>query len=175
MFSTEKIFLRMVEPEDATKLLLWENNPENWKVTDTEVPFSLHAIHQLIEQQQQIRTTGQLRMMICLNHDSKEPVGAIDLYDVDFKNKNASVGILIGELQNRGKGYARDALNLIINYARHNLSLFNLVCSIQSTNKESIQLFESIGFLKVGCRREWFLINNKRVDEILFQLCLEKK
>ena len=49
MLSTEKILLRMVEPEDATKLLIWENNPENWKVTDTEVPFSMHAIKMLIE------------------------------------------------------------------------------------------------------------------------------
>ena len=97
MFVTDRIFLRMVEPHDATKLLLWENNPDNWKVTDTEVPFSIHAIQALIEQQQQIRTTGQMRMMICLNDPTQESVGAIDLYDVDFKNRNASVGILIGE------------------------------------------------------------------------------
>ncbi len=175
MFLTERINLRMVEPKDATMLLLWENNPENWKVTDTEVPFSLHAIQLLIEQQQQIRTTGQLRMMICLNDSSQDPVGAIDLYDVDFRNKNASVGILIGEKQNRGKGYAKDALKLMIKYAHNNLSLYNLVCSIHATNEESIHLFESIGFQKVGCRKEWFANKNKRVDEILYQLCLEKK
>jgi diamine N-acetyltransferase len=175
MLSTEKILLRMVEPEDATKLLIWENNPENWKVTDTEVPFSMHAIKMLIEQQQQIRSTGQLRMMICLNDNSEEPIGAIDLYDVDFKNKNASVGILIGDKMNRGKGYAKDALEIIIKYALNNLSLHNLVCSIQATNIESIRLFESMGFEKIGRRKEWFLIRNNRVDEILYQLCLEKK
>lgn len=175
MFSTDNITLRMVEPEDATKLLLWENNPENWKVTDTEVPFSLHGIKILIEQQQQIRSTGQLRMMICLNHSNHEPVGAIDLYDVDFRNKNASVGILIGDKINRGKGYAKEALEIIIKYAQNNLSLYNLVCSIQATNIESIRLFEAMGFEKVGCRKNWFLINNNRVDEFLYQLCLEKK
>jgi diamine N-acetyltransferase len=175
MFTTEKITLRMVEPGDATKLLLWENNPENWKVTDTEVPFSLHGIKMLIEQQQQIRSTGQLRMMICLNDTFQEAIGAIDLYDVDFKNKNAYVGILIGDQINRGKGYARDALEIIIKYARNTLSLYNLVCSIQATNKESIHLFETMGFEKIGCRKNWFLIKNNRVDEFLYQLCLEKK
>ncbi len=175
MFETEKIFLRMVEPHDATKLLLWENNSENWKVTDTEVPFSLHAIQALIEQQQQIRSTGQLRMMICLNESTKEPIGAIDLYDVDFKNKNASVGILIGEKQNRGKGFAKDALKLIIEYASNHLALYNLVCSIQAVNEESIHLFETAGFEYVGRRKEWFSIKNNRIDELIYQLCLEKK
>ena len=96
MLKGKSIFLRPVEPSDATKLMLWENNPAHWKVTDTEVPFSMHGILQLIEQQQHIRSTGQLRLMICLN-GTEEPVGAIDLYDVDFRNGNAAVGILIGD------------------------------------------------------------------------------
>jgi diamine N-acetyltransferase len=175
MFVKDRIFLRMVELHDATRLLLWENNPDNWKVTDTEVPFSIHAIQALIEQQQQIRTTGQMRMMICLNDPTQESVGAIDLYDVDFKNRNASVGILIGEKQNRGKGYAKDALNLIIEYASNYLALYNLVCSIKSENEESIRLFESVGFEFVGRRKEWFSNKNNRIDELIYQLCLEKK
>lgn len=174
MLKAKNVFLRMVEPSDATKLMLWENNPAHWKVTDTEVPFSLQSIYQLIEQQQNIRSTGQLRMMICEN-ETDEPVGAIDLYDVDFKNANASVGVLIGEHKNRNKGYAKEALELIIEYSREYLAMYNLSCSIQADNIESIKLFEKIGFEKVGIRKEWFQYKGHRLDEIIYQLCLKKE
>ncbi|MEN9400629.1 MAG: hypothetical protein RL632_1732, partial [Bacteroidota bacterium] len=74
MLKGDKVFLRAVEPADATLLMLWENDTENWKVTDTEVPFSLHGIMQLIDQQQDLRATGQLRFVIC-ELASEKPVG----------------------------------------------------------------------------------------------------
>ena len=174
MLKGKSIFLRPVEPSDATKLMLWENNPAHWKVTDTEVPFSMHGILQLIEQQQHIRTTGQLRLMICLN-GMEVPVGAIDLYDVDFRNGNAAVGILIGDHLHKQKGYASESLDLMIDYARDFLALHNLYCSIQADNTESIHLFTKCGFDKVGVRKEWFLYKGQRIDEINFQLCLKEK
>jgi diamine N-acetyltransferase len=173
MLRSDNIFLRSVETSDATRLLLWENNPLHWKVTDTEVPFSMTAIMQLIEQQQNFRSTGQLRLMICLT-STQEAVGTVDLYDADFKNGNASVGILIGEASERGKGYARESLVLLIEYARDLLALHNLSCSIQEDNDESVRLFKSVGFEKVGVRKEWFLLKGQRMDEIIFQLCLKK-
>lgn len=173
MLRSQNIFLRSVETSDATRLMLWENNPEHWKVTDTEIPFSMSAIMQLIEQQQQYRTHGQLRLMICLN-TSEEAIGAIDLYDTDFKNGNAAVGILIGEHSERGKGYARESLELLVTYARDLLALHNLSCSIQADNEESLRLFESIGFQKIGVKKEWFLYKGQRIDEISYQLCLKK-
>jgi diamine N-acetyltransferase len=173
MLKGEKVFLRAVEPGDATRLMLWENNPKHWKVTDTEVPFSLYGIQQLIEQQQHIRSTGQLRLMICQT-TTGDPVGAIDLYDTDFRHEKAAVGILIGESENRNKGYAIESLELLISYARDFLALHNLYCSVQADNLESIKLFERAGFRRVGIRKEWFLIKGERIDEICFQLCLKK-
>ena len=168
------VFLRMVEPSDAFDLLKWENDPENWKVTDTEVPFSLHGIQQLIEQQQQIRSTGQLRMMIC-EQNSKNAVGAIDLYDADFKHGNASVGILVAANENRGKGYAKEALLLLIEYVKYSLDLFNLVASIQEGNVTSIELFKNAGFEMVGMKKNWFKGHaGNRINELNFQLCLKE-
>lgn len=173
MLKGNSVYLRPVEPSDATLLMLWENDPENWKVTDTEVPFSLHGIMQLIEQQQHIRSTGQLRFMICLN-ESNDAIGTIDLYDADFKNQRAAIGVLIGKLDERGKGYAREALDLVIEYAAKILNFKNVYCSVQENNVKSLNLFESAGFTVTGRRKEWFKSNDKWLDEISFQLCLKK-
>ena len=172
-FRGTTVYLRMVEPTDALNLLQWENDPENWKVTDTEIPFSLHGIHQLIEQQQQFRSTGQLRFIICLV-DTNESVGTVDLYDADFKHGNAFVGILIACKHDRGKGYAKEALKLLIEYVGTTFGFINLAASIQETNVSSAQLFKSVGFVQVGRRTNWFKgPNGQRVNELNFQICLK--
>lgn len=174
MLKGKTIYLRSVEEDDSTTLFMWENNPENWKVSNTEVPFSMTAIHELIEQQSNIRNSGQARFIICEN-DSDYSVGTIDLYDVNFKHGFASVGVLIAEEKARRKGRAKESLTLLIEYARDILELKNLQCSIYADNEASIYLFESLGFNRIGIRKNWFIFRGIRIDEISYQLCLKEQ
>ena len=170
MFKSEDLFLRAVESSDATALFLWENDTNHWRIANTEVPFSMHAIHSLIEQY----NSGQLRLMICLN-DSKQAIGAVDLYDVNFKHGFATVGILIANKEHRMLGYAKQALSLLIDYSENVLDLVNLQCFIHADNDPSMNLFEGLGFEKVGVRKGWYRFKNNRIDEICYQLCLKNE
>lgn len=169
----EHIFLRPVEKEDAPKMMLWENNPKHWKVTGTEVPFSLASIYDYIDQAQHIRSHGQLRLLICLN-ETKTAIGTIDLYQADFKHMRAAVGILIAEEDSRNQGYAFEAMQLMEEYAEHILGFHNLYCSIHADNAPSIRLFEKAGFERIGRRKDWFFENRVWIDELLYQKCLKK-
>lgn len=174
MFKSVDLFLRAVESSDATALFLWENDTNHWRIANTEVPFSMHAIHSLIEQYASIRNSGQLRLMICLN-DSKQAIGAVDLYDVNFKHGFATVGILIANKEHRMLGYAKQALSLLIDYSENVLDLVNLQCFIHADNDPSMNLFEGLGFEKVGVRKGWYRFKNTRIDEICYQLCLKNE
>lgn len=173
MLKGKNIYLRAVERTDATTLLLWENDSTNWKVSGTKVPFSLDDILKYIDNQQFIRETGQLRFIIS-DLKSDVSLGAIDLFQIDFKNGNAGVGVLIADKDNYGKGYAKEALELIKNYASQVLSLRNIFCSIHADNERSIRLFENSGYEKVGVRKDWYVYNGELIDEILYQRCLKK-
>lgn len=174
MLTGQKVRLRPVEKDDATRLLLWENDPRHWKVSGTEVPFSMSAILEYIVQAQHIRSHGQLRLIICRVEDS-EPVGTLDLYNADFKHLRAAVGILIAEEEFRNRGYASEALELLEEYAYKFLGLQNLHCSVHSNNAPSRTLFEKAGYEQVGRRKAWFLENKEWIDELLYQKWLEKK
>ena len=76
MLVGEKVYLRAVEKSDATTIYMWENNPENWKVSNTEVPFSMFDIMALIEHQADLRKSGQLRFVI-IEKESERSVGVI--------------------------------------------------------------------------------------------------
>jgi diamine N-acetyltransferase len=168
----QKIALRAVEKDDASTIFLWENNPANWKVSNTELPFSLYDILQLIEQQSDIRKSGQMRLVI-ESLPAKRPVGVIDLYDINFKHGYAAVGILIATDADKGKGFASEALSLFSRYCADILELRNLYCQIHHDNSPSIALFEKAGFEHVGTRKNWLRYKNQYFDELTFQLCLK--
>lgn len=168
MITGENVYLRQVDPSDATLLLLWENNPENWKVSETEAPFSLKEIQDYIATASNIRANKQLRLIIC-KVDSKKAIGTIDLFDVDFKNKRAGLGILISNKNERQKGYASEAIGLICKYATEILNFNQLHCLVQANNLKSISLFEKEGFVKSGERKNWYYNNGKALDAYFYQ------
>jgi diamine N-acetyltransferase len=168
------VTLRAVEKDDAGTIFMWENNPANWKVSNTEVPFSLYDIHQLIEQQSDIRKSGQMRLVIETSAESR-PVGVIDLYDLNFKHGYAAVGILIAADTDKGKGFAGEALQIFCTYCKEILELRNLYCHIHHDNQASVQLFEKAGFVHAGTRKNWLRFKNQYFDELTYQLCLENK
>jgi diamine N-acetyltransferase len=59
--------LRAMEPYDLDNLYMWENDPENWFVSQTRAPYSKHVLSQFIdESHKDIYEIRQLRLMITL-------------------------------------------------------------------------------------------------------------
>jgi diamine N-acetyltransferase len=173
MLKGATIFLRAIEPKDATKLMIWENNPENWRVSGTEAPFSMHGILEYINSIQNFRQSGELRLMICKN-DSKEAIGTLDLFEANFKHGRAGVGILIAEKSERNKGFAKESLDLLKEYAFVFLALHSLYANVLEDNSESIKLFESAGFDLIGVRKDWFFDQKMWLNENMYQLIVKK-
>ena len=73
----------------------------------------------------------------------------ISLYNIDWIESTAEIGrILIGAMQARGKGFARDALAIVIRAARHS-QLKKLMLEVKHNNVKAIGLYKSIGFRKI--------------------------
>lgn len=172
MLKGTNILLRKVGPDDLWTLLDWENDPDNWQVSGTSEPFTVEQIEQFILHQQSGATPDQQRWMICL-HDNRR-VGALDLFDINLEHAWAGVGILIADKEDRGKGYALEALQVLCDYLRQQGVIYNLYCNIQAGNSASIRLFEKAGFEQTGIRKDWYLHQGKRIDEYQYQLCLKR-
>jgi diamine N-acetyltransferase len=164
----EHIKLRALEPEDLALLEVWENNTENWRYSQQQVPFSKHILRAyLANAQQDIYEAKQLRLVI---ENEVEAIGLMDLYDFDFNNRRAGIGILIAAQENRKRGYAKEALQLMLQYAQKAFDLKQLYASVGANNKASLKLFYSLGFKEAGIRAQWFREGNEWEDEHLLQL-----
>ena len=141
----DRVVLRSVDCSDIDTLLLWENSTDEPLYGIYEEQYTRKDVVQFVENQQRysIAETEQLRLMIC-SHEG-ERLGCIDLTEYD--GKKAFVSILIKDLCNRRKGFAENALRLMIDYAK-SLGLHALYARILPENKPSISLFEKVGFVK---------------------------
>lgn len=163
------IYLRALEPEDLEFVHEVENDESIWEISNTQAPFSKFLIKQYLENaHKDIYEVKQLRLVIS-DYDNY-PLGLIDIFDFDFKNKRAGIGIVIKQQENRDKGYGREALQLLINYSFVHLGLHQLYCNISEENKASIKLFTKLGFKSIGLKKDWNYTNGIYKNEYLFQL-----
>ncbi len=153
----ENIILRTIVPEDLNLILQWENDKNNWKVSETTRPFTTKEIEDLINSHHDIYLEKQLRLMICLRAEDNKVIGIIDLFDFNIQLKEASIGILIGEYTYRKKGFASEALSMLINYSFSKLNLNTIYCNIQPENMASLKLFQNQNFKIVNKKENRYL------------------
>jgi len=166
------LMFRAPEPADIDIIFRWENDTRIWHLSNTLTPYSRFAIEQFVlNADKDIFASKQMRLMIDWHSSGNNTttVGSIDLFDFDPFHKRAGIGILIDE-SSRRRGFAFEALNLLINYCFKTLNLHQLYCNIEQNNLESINLFTKAGFTSCGVKKEWLLREGNWTDELMFQL-----
>jgi diamine N-acetyltransferase len=173
LLKDDLITLRALEPEDIDTLYEWENNEEVWTVSHTIAPFSKHLLALFIQNSDKdLYESKQLRMMIATREG--KTVGAIDLFDFDPFHSRVGIGILVYHPEERSKGFAAAALNLMIRYCFEKLDLHQIYANILTDNLISMRLFGNAGFELAGTKKEWIREGGLWKDEHLMQLVNKK-
>lgn len=174
LLKNKDIVLRAVEPEDLEILYRWENSTVLWYHGNTLAPYSKLVLRQYINDslEMDIYQSKQLRLMTDLVEE-KVTIGTIDLYDIDAHNRRAGIGILIDD-DYRRRGFAKQALELMSNYAFDFLYLHQIYAYIAQSNTNSISLFEKAGYQSVGILKDWLQRGEEFEDVYLSQLLNNK-
>ena len=131
--------------DDLDFLFKLENDTSIWSVSNTKKAYTKKQISNYIKNSSQdISIAKQFRLVIDLKG---KQIGCIDLYDYEMEQKKAGIGIVITK-ENRNKGFAKQALLLLIDYAWNYLNMKELYAYILPDNKASLNLFLNTGFVK---------------------------
>ena len=82
---------------------------------------------------------------IFLKHNDTH-IGNIKLEPINFIDKIATLGILIGDKGVWSKGFGTEALELLINYALNSLKLDEINLGVYKQNVAAIKAYEKSGF-----------------------------
>ena len=167
----ERIYLSPMCIDDAEKYAKWMND---FKVTDG-INGSRNVINLEIEKkwiEENSKASNYNFAIVKCEND--ELIGNCSFHDLDKIWGNATVGIFIGEEENRNKGYGCEALKLLISYGFDYLNLNNIMLSVYSFNENAISCYKKVGFKEFGRRRNCVMQKNKRYDIIYMDILREE-
>ena len=112
------VSIRGFKEIDIEKKVEWINNSENNQYLHYDLPLEKEKTLKWFQGIQNSET----RLDAVIEYNSI-PIGLIGLLDIDKKNKKAEYYICMGEPKYKGKGIAKKASLLLINYAFSELKL----------------------------------------------------
>lgn len=117
---------------------------------------------------------GKMGIVYGMFLNSGELVGVISLTPGrDVNRYSAEVGYFVGE-QYWNKGYATEALMLVVNFAQHRHGFKRLFATVFDFNLASMRVLEKAGFKKEGIMKSSAVKDDKVIDEHLYGLVLGK-
>ena len=159
----ERIYLSPMSIEDAEKYVEWLSD---FKVTDGLGRSS--NLMKIEDEKTWIMNESKnsdLNFAI-VNLEKDELIGNCSLMDISYKNRIGTVGIFIGDENNRSNGYGTEVLKLLLDYGFNYLNLNNIMLTVKSFNERAIKCYEKVGFKEFGRRRESYFLNGKYYDDV---------
>ncbi len=166
MIYGERVRLRAIEREDVPRFVRWFNDPEVRQFLTMYRPLSRAEEERWVESLASRREDIVLAIEVRAG-DQWVHIGNVGLHRIDWKNRTATLGIVIGEREYWGKGYGTEAVRTMLRYAFEELGLNRVELETYSFNPRAIRCYEKAGFKREGVRRQALYRNGKFHDVIL--------
>ncbi len=104
---------------------------------------------------------------MCIRLLNGEFIGLCALVNIDKLNRKAELGYWVGA-KYRGKGFAKEALRLIIGFGFSYLDLNRIYAKVLVHNERSVNLLNSLNFRKEGTNRDDVFHDGRFMDDVIF-------
>lgn len=162
----KKVVLRAPEMRDVELLHRWANDAHIWKTMgEWHFPYSSLSTEKWISGLNNGDLSGH---RFCIDTGDIGLIGTASLINIDWKNKHAWHGMMLGDKDVRGKGLGLDTVMAIMRYAFDELGLARLDGSMIETNTRSIDFYtQSCNWKIEGRNRNWYYSGGKYLDRIV--------
>ncbi len=163
----DRIHLRIINKSDLDQMIAWLNTDEISQVMGYLPIFTIENQTQWYEEM--ISTDNTYVFAICIN-DSNKHIGNVGLGNIDYINRNAMLNIFIADKEMQGKGYGTETIRLILKFAFNRLNLHRIYLQTSERFTAALKMYEKIGFIKEGIKREHYYRNGDYEDKLLFSI-----
>ena len=164
-FHGRYVILRAIEAEDLTLIQQWANDPFIQRQLG-----GWHFPTSMADQE------AWLKELSCHSRDQRFAVdlkgvgliGTANIVSIDWKNRTAFHGMLLGRREHHQKGLGRDTIMAIMRYAFDELGLEHLDSDIIEYNSASLKVYvDRCGWEIQGTKLDWYYRNGQRWNKII--------
>lgn len=167
-FEGDLIRLRAREPEDEPLLHAWFNDPEVTEHLTIRYPLSHLQEAQFIERVSSI-SYGNASFGIETIAEGLL-IGGCGLESTSPENRSAILGIAIGDRSFWDGGYGTDSMRTVCRFGFEMMNLHRIELEVYAGNARAQHVYEKIGFVVEGRRREGVYKFGKYHDVVVMGL-----
>lgn len=166
----EELHLRAFEYEDLELINRWHNDEEINSMTGGAKRYVSSEYDKKWLEDKMLNNSTNIYCAICTKNKNKI-IGFISLNTIDYINRKAYWGgLLIGDKEERNKGYATNATYLMLKYGFEELGLNKITGHWLEDNKVSIILGKMMGFKQEGKLKDEVYKNGRFNNVIIMSL-----
>jgi RimJ/RimL family protein N-acetyltransferase len=173
MLRGERVTLRSIEKEDQETLWRFWNDLEVELAGggDPPLPTSLERMRARFEREERegARTKTDFMMEV-----DGATIGYCGLFHFDEAARHCELGIGIGEKDHWGRGYGREAVNLLLDYAFRIRNFRRVWLETHASNERAIRAYRACGFVEEGRMREHVWLAGRYVDNVIMGVMREE-
>jgi len=163
----ERILLRPFTKKDLAHTIRWSNDAELRKLIGEIAPMSQADAEKWYKEL--CADENRAWYTIVVKKDNRV-IGEAGLLHMFKPWRNTDMTIIIGEKDQRGKGYGKEAGHLLLTYAFHDLGFHRISVGVVGFNQPAIKYWKSLGFKKEGVERDEYYCDNKYSDFIMMSI-----
>jgi RimJ/RimL family protein N-acetyltransferase len=168
MLKGERVILRGIRRDDLPRLCEFNNDADVERAGGGDPPFPQSLERLQAEWDKAAGEGGRDGAHFAMEAEGKF-IGQCALFGMDEckgVNRNAALGIGIGDKAYWGKGYGREAVGLLLDYAFRDLNLHRVWLTTHGANERAIRCYRACGFVEEGRLREHLWTANGYVDQV---------
>lgn len=176
MLKGERVILRGVRRDDLLRLWEFNNDPEVEVAGggDPPMPQSLERLE--AEFDESAKKGGRDGTWFAIEADGKL-IGQCGLYGFDeFRGtaRRCELGITIGDKDYWGRGFGREAIALLVDYAFTHWNVQRVGLQTASSNERALRSYRAVGFVEEGRLRRHMWSNGNYVDTVCMSILSEE-
>ena len=110
----------------SEKYVSWMNDSDVNKYLSSGGDYTIEKLKKFLTETEE----KKILFWAIVIKESKNHIGNIKIDPIDYKNGIAEYGIMMGDKNEWGKGYAKEASKLVINYCFENLNLRKITLGV---------------------------------------------
>ncbi len=166
----KKVRLRAIERSDIPTFVRWLNDPEVTQYLLMFMPMSLAQEERWFED----HLDNQRSHIFGIETSEGKLIGNVGLEDINWKDRKAVLGIVIGEKEYWGQGYGTDAIKTLLGFVFSQMNLRRVSLNVFPYNKRALRCYEKCGFKEEGRLRQAHFSNGQYHDEIVMGILKEE-
>lgn len=170
MIFGERVRLRAVEREDVKHFYEWVNDPEVTRGLSMYLPMSSVEEEKWFERVQTRDPHEKPLAIEARDGEGWKLIGDCGVFDVEWVNRSAELGIMIGDKSVWNQGFGTEVMLLLLRHCFETLNLNRVFLRVYAGNGSAQRAYVKAGFVEEGRMRQAVYKRGQYDDIILMSV-----